>query len=516
MVNFWWASRPKRKLNSVPEVLAVISAISLDQEWEGQRSRHLSFEDQLEVAGIKRVGERRDQSGSGARTYIAWLKSLGLLFKQESSGQLKLTLAGESIMRGEHTVEVIRNQVLKYQFPSAYSTGKRVDVSRRFKIRPFIFLLRLLTDPRIEYLTNDEIAKIIIVEAENESDKCYEYIVSRILDFRSYGDKILAPDFFEKYIAGRIDPTCPFRKLTDTANTFINWLEYTQLIWRGPEQKIQILPGKEKAARDIVQNVGPFIDRVEDEEFFQRKYGLDPYHIKDTRNLTKTKTITPKIIRANQIQQAFIAASIKKPIAKITSQIIEEISQATGYDQHLVEETLLQIYPRGAIGAFLPEYFDMAFSGREEAAAFEKATVDLFQDVFGYEARHVGPIGLTPDVLLLSDDYGYQAIIDNKAYAKYTISNDHHNRMVHNYIGKLSRYSKAPHDLAFFSYIAGGFGSTFSSQVQKIYQETGIRGSGINVSNMIKLIEDYQAKGYTHATLRDLFTLNREIDLTDL
>ena len=119
-------------------------------------------------------------------------------------------------------------------------------------------------------------------------------------------------------------------------------------------------------------------------------------------------------------------------------------------------------------------------------------------------------------MLLLSDDYGYQAIIDNKAYAKYTISNDHHNRMVHNYIGKLSRYSKAPHDLAFFSYIAGGFGSTFSSQVQKIYQETGIRGSGINVSNMIKLIEDYQAKGYTHATLRDLFTLNREIDLTDL
>ena len=96
MVNFWWASRPKRKLNSVPEVLAVISAISLDQEWEGQRSRHLSFEDQLEVAGIKRVGERRDQSGSGARTYIAWLKSLGLLFKQESSGQLKLTLAGET------------------------------------------------------------------------------------------------------------------------------------------------------------------------------------------------------------------------------------------------------------------------------------------------------------------------------------------------------------------------------------------------------------------------------------
>ena len=220
--------------------------------------------------------------------------------------------------------------------------------------------------------------------------------------------------------------------------------------------------------------------------------------------------------QTNQIQQAFIAASIRKPIAKISSQIIEEISQATGYNHHLIEETLLQIYPRGAIGAFLPEYFDMAFSGREEATKFELATVELFRDVFGYETRHIGPIGLTPDVLLLSDEYGYQAIIDNKAYAKYTISNDHHNRMVHNYIGNLSRYSNSPQDLAFFSYIAGGFGSHFSSQVQKIYQETGIRGSGINVSNMIKLIEDYPAKGYTHATLKDLFTLNREIDLSDL
>ena len=516
MVNFWWVSRPKRKLNSVPEVLAIISEISLDQEWEGQKRRQISFEDQLERAGIKRVGERRDQGGSGARTYIAWLKSLGLLFKQNSTGQLKLTLAGESIMRGEHTVEVIRNQVLKYQFPSAYSISRGVDVSRRFKIRPFIFLLRLLLDHRIEYLTNNEIAKIVIVEAENETDACFEYIVSRILSYRSYGDSILEEDFFEKYINGKVDPDVPFRKLTDTANTFVNWLEYTQLIWRGPEQRIEILPDKRNEVAEIIRNTGAFIDRVEDEEFFQRKYGLDPYHTKDTRNLTKTQTITPKIIRTNQIQKAFIAASIRKPIAKINSKIIDEISGTTGYDHRLVEDTLMRLYPRGAIGAFLPEYFDMAFSGREEATKFELATVEIFQDVFGFEANHVGPIGLSPDVLIISDSEGYQAIIDNKAYARYTISNDHHNRMVRNYIGNLSRYSPAPHDLAFFTYIAGGFGPTFSSQVQKIYNETGIRGSGINVSNMIKLVEDYPQKGYTHATLRNIFSLNREIILSDI
>ena len=33
----------------------------------------------LEKAGLKREGERRDQTGGGARTYKAWLASLGLI-----------------------------------------------------------------------------------------------------------------------------------------------------------------------------------------------------------------------------------------------------------------------------------------------------------------------------------------------------------------------------------------------------------------------------------------------------
>ena len=35
MINFWWVTRPKRKLNSIPEVLATFAEISLNQEWQG-------------------------------------------------------------------------------------------------------------------------------------------------------------------------------------------------------------------------------------------------------------------------------------------------------------------------------------------------------------------------------------------------------------------------------------------------------------------------------------------------
>ena len=94
MLNYWWVTRPKRKLNSIPEVLSAFIGLTLNQEWEGQRESHLAYEEALEAAGLKRIGDRRDQTGGGARTYKAWLKSLGLIFTQENSGTIQLTLAG--------------------------------------------------------------------------------------------------------------------------------------------------------------------------------------------------------------------------------------------------------------------------------------------------------------------------------------------------------------------------------------------------------------------------------------
>lgn len=517
MLNYWWVTRPKRKLNSVPEVLAAFAEISLDQAWQGQRDTHLSLEEALEQAGLKRAGERRDQTGGGARTYKAWISSLGLIFTQKSTGQIKLTLAGEAIMEGDSPVEVLKNQILKYQFPSSFSMSRGVQVAPRFKIRPFRFLIRLLNDPDIEYLTEEEIAKIIVTKAENETDKCYRHIVDKILEFRQKGNKIYDEEFFYKYKSskGDINPEHPFSHLMDLANTIVNWLEYTQLVKRDNGQ-IRILDDKRMEVQYILSVCPPFIDRPEEHEYFQRKYGLDPKHKKDTRNLTETKTITAKIIAEHKIKQAYISESLKQPITKITAYLVDKLAEQTGIEDKLVEETLLKLYPRGSVGAFMTEYFEMAFKGRDEATDFEKATVELFQNVFKFKAKHVGAIGLTPDVLILSDADGYQAIIDNKAYSKYTISNDHHNRMVYNYIKDLDRYSNSTVQLAFFSYIAGGFGKNINSQVMDIVNATGVSGSAMSVSNMIMLVESYEAKHYTHKNIRDIFSVNRQILLSDI
>lgn len=523
MINYWWVTRPKRKLNSVPEILSVLSTVSLNEIWQGSMNLHIAFEDGLEKAGLKRVGERRDARGSGGRTYYAWLSSLGLVFSQESTNKCYLTLAGESIMQGTSPVEVLRGQVLKYQFPSPFSLSlatSKTRVNERFRIRPFRFLLKLLSDERIDYLTNEEIGKIIITEAENETDKCYEYIVSRIIAFRNYGDSILDDEFFVKYApsSGKVNPEHPYSHLLDTANTIANWLEYTQYIYRVDGGIIRLLDEKRAEVTAFLNTKMQFIDRPDQQEYFQRKYGLDPYHQKDTRNLTNTKTITSRMIDIQRIKQAFIALSIHKPIRKIDDDICSQIALTAGVDKGLTETVLLENYPKGALGGFMTEYFEMAFKGTEDAIEFEKATTSLFQDVFGFTAIHLGQTGnkSAPDVLLLSDSDGYQAIIDNKAYSKYSITGDHKNRMIHNYIANISNYSSFSQPIGFFSYIAGGFGNQIDKQIQEITQATGVHGSGITVSNMIELIKKQDTSPFTHQKIRDIFAVDRQIRLSDL
>ena len=161
----------------------------------------------------------------------------------------------------------------------------------------------------------------------------------------------------------------------------------------------------------------------------------------------------------------------------------------------MIEKYLQKNYPSGSIGAFMTSYFEMAFKGKD-------ATTEIFISVFKYKVQHLGQTGSksAPDILLISDEDGYQSIIDNKAYSEYSINGDHHNRMVHNYIRN----------------IAGGFIKSIDKQIQTIANESGVNGSGITVGNFIKLIERNQIKPFSHKELRKIFGLNKQILLEDI
>lgn len=520
MLNYWWVTRPKRKLNSIPDILGVFAEQALNQVWSGQRNSHLSFEDTLEKSGLKREGNRRDQTGGGARTYKAWLVSLGLIFSQSVTKQLQLTLAGEAIMNGSSPVNVLTNQVLKYQFPSSYSLGRGVNVNTRFCIHPFWFLLKLLMDKRITWLTQEEIAKIIITEAENETDNCYEYIVKRILDFRNSGNTCLASDFEKHYkpSKGNVNPAHPYSHLEDTANTIINWLEYTQLVIRS-DGKLGILDDCQEKVALIIENHLPFIKRPEDHEFFQRRYGLDPLHQKDTRNLNKTQTITAYMIAEHRIKQSFISYSLKEPIGGITAALINKIAIQTGIKEEIVSEVLHENYPHGSIGAFMSNYFEMAFRGTKDCRKFEETTANIFRTVFDFQADWLGSAWSgkeVPDILLTSTKYNFQAIIDTKAYSRYDLPTTQRDRMIHHYLPDISLYGSNSMPTAFFSYIAGGFSSTIANPLNKIVTESGINGSALTVELFIKMAEKHSENPYTHAEIKNILSSNKKIELDDL
>lgn len=520
MINYWWVTRPKRKLHSIPEVLTLTLSIIEKKEWEGNRDLHLLYEEELEKSRLKKEGDRRDQGGGGARTYLAWLKSLGLLFKQNKTNKVFLTLAGEAIISGEKPFEVISNQVLKYQFPSAYSVSRGVNVSSSFRIHPFWFLLKLLSDNRLNYLTQEEIGKIVITYAENETDSCYNAVVEKIIRFRELKDKSLPDNFNERFKqskGGRSEDE--FGHLLDTANTFINWLEYTRLIVRG-DGFISISPEKKNIVSLIISHPLPFIERPENEEFFQRKYGLAPGQKKDTRYLNESNVITDTFVYKNLILKAFFSETLIRPINRIDNALIDSISNKTGIDPLKVENVLQNHFSNtklGTLDLFLTNFRDMAFSSTEKATEFEKATVSVFSEIFGFETKHVGPIGLTPDVLLKSNSNLFAGIIDNKAYSRYSITNDHHNRMVYNYIKQFNNYSDGcPYPLTFFSYVAGGFIPKIKTELESIIEESHISGSAIKIDNLILLIKRFNEKPIPHSKLQRLFSIGKEITPTDI
>lgn len=514
VLDYWWVTRPKRRLNSVPEELAAFASVALNQPWRGNREAHLAFEEALESSEVKRIGERRDQSGSGGRTHASWLSSLGLWFEQKDC--VFLTLAGQAILDGGSAFEVLKKQVLTYQFPSKFSI--EVGVSPRFKIHPFVFLLRLLRDERISFLTQDEIAFVVILEAENESKKCFEEVVSRILQYRECEGAWITDDYLSYYNSSR-------SKLSDIANTFINWLDYTRLVFR---ERVESKGSKDSIVRiaddcideveRILENPPTFIKITDDPVIFQRKYGVSPWRQKDTRNLLKTSPISTRSIEKARILKEFFKLSSLKPLCKIDSVVVETISQLASTEYAFTEDILNEAYPHGAIGGFLTEYRDMAFKGRDEAIDFEKATVNLFHDVFDYQTNHIGQSGgkSSPDILLLSDKEGYQAILDNKAYSRYSISGDHFNRMLYNYIGKLSSYSSSLFPLAFFSYISGGFATNFDAQIARLVKESGVKGSGISIYHLIELVEKHLESPLSHSELRRIFSVGRQIKTSDI
>ncbi|QTE67651.1 hypothetical protein JNO48_10650 [Clostridiales bacterium] len=504
--NHWFVSRQKRKLTTVYPALIAYSDVCEGHIWE--RNIQLQLEDELANRAITDHGSlrarRNDQGGGGTRTLFKQMKDLGLVFLEENNKKCRLTLIGEDIVSGNITfVEAMRLQLQRYQYPSATVWNGRYGVSHEFKVHPFQFLFRLLKDPRLDgYISMEETAGIIIFEAKSDDDAVFQNVVEHIIRFRN-GDRT------------SFHPDTKTKTYKDIANTLFNYIGITQYIDRD-NSTMHIRKGKEQDVEAFITNWASFIPNPELSENYQRRYGRGNQS-RDLRNFERETTKTQRARNEARIRREYIILSLHTPITKITSDVVRNVTERTGVDERIVRDYLTQNYPHGNLDDFFMAYREMAHMGRSGAAEFEMATKEMFTKVFNMNAKWVGPIGNTPDVFVESATFGFCGIIDNKAYKDHYSINGNHKRIMEDvYIPRYQTYGETVHPLAFFSYIAGSFGTNIDSQIDGIRIDTGINGSAMPVDILIDFAQDYIEKGYNHNAIQYIFSVNKEASIADL
>jgi len=259
------------------------------------------------------------------------------------------------------------------------------------------------------------------------------------------------------------------------------------------------------------------IQKPQDEEFFQRKFGVPPGRTKDNRSLIPgAQSVGAAAILEKEITSAFLAMSASRVITALTPEICDEIARRTGASVKIVDRVLARKFRAGGIDTFMTEYAVLAFGSRENAAAFEEATASIFSDIFGFKVARVGSKGIRPDVVISSPVGGYAAILDAKAYGvSYSATHDHRNRMVR-YIREYREYAIDDNPLAFFGYVVSEYKPTIDGQLADISREAQIPGSAITARDIIRMVERHKTHKYTHEEIRRILSKGRGLTSADL
>lgn len=544
----WFFTRPHRKLIRVPKTLAAFAGVVAGAPWTGQRATQIAFEDQLELHGLKGAGDHTERAagrgGSGGRTHAQLLYQLGLYFyhreNESAPEEVHLTLAGQGLVDQEDALPILRKQVLAQQFPSAYSVG--IGVDRKFKLRPFVLLLKLLRHPLLDgYLSDADIAACVIGEAVSHSDREAQRIAEHIIDYRSRGVDALPGDFATRMKPARARGNPTAEKLIDTslkdiANTAVQWLRYTgyaipvpgrdydsdfqTVTALNPEMVAEVDEAiDEWCSRKLIHlyepQDGDKFSRQEAAKAFQRTYGVKAGMVKDSRKIRDLQTHSDRDRMSALVSAALSHLYATQVVTEATGDVVRSIVEHTGLSEPEVRECLTALLGSPAAGEsrFLDRYEAMAFSGNDEAINFEKATREVFERFFGLEARHVGQGGTVPDVEVSASSWS--AIVDTKAYAAYDLPQDHQLRMITNYVPQY-RVGIDGRPLACFLYISGGFARSFNAKVGTVVARSGCPGAGIAIRQWRKLIAEFSGSSRRGEELRQLFSLGREVTATDV
>ncbi|MFA6469824.1 MAG: hypothetical protein WCW35_13055 [Bacteroidota bacterium] len=498
----WMFPRNIRRI--YPWKIAQITSLLIEQlqnvSWVGNKTIQTSFTKALEASGLKTPGTQYDINSGGARTYLAQLKCLGIMF-QRTDGTIWLTMAGEDLVNGRPPLPIMQKLILRHQYPSAYSAMRNIKIHPAIKIKPFQFVCKFLLDTDIGFLSLDELV-IIIVYGHN--DNCYNICKSKILKFRkgqplislinNKNDDLYTPRTQDRSFENAL------KDVFDIANTCKNYLQGVCIIEEidKDNKKVYVLSQeiKQTVIQELLENES-YID-VNSEESFQRSYGTLE-KIKDTRQL-----ITSKSNKVSDGSHIIVAEFMKHCGQNLLVESSDEFVNATaknfGFSKDLILKTI-QPFLESSLSIYESTYLDISKGGQKSAIQFEKATCSLFRDVLLFDARHTGQkvkkggVGAFADIFIIALDKKHCAIIDAKASPRYYLSSDDYHKMVGNYIPNYMQLSDGRKlILEFCTYVAGGFHGEINKKLKEIECQTSIPASAISSFDLLNICKHKFAK----------------------
>ena len=451
----------------------------------------------LEEANIKKPSATRDKNPGGMRTYYAQLECLGLIFKTKDKKSYNYTIAGEAIAEENNPLQVLQYQLLRHQYPSAYGLSQNVKMDPRLKVKPFLFLLKLLHDERLEgYITNAETVFPVIY---GHNKDCHEYVVNKILKYRECQDynKTIDDWEFDLYTPrGSNKWELCISNALNIGNTALCYMTAVALLSKDTAKqkgltKYIFNTNYEDLYQEFLATEDTFIPISSKDEYqsFQRAYGRYQKE-KDNRSITdlKQKKESPELQFATFKYIEYINDNLFDDDPNI---FVAEM-QKYGISQHSAVEAIERINNR-KISIQEQTYLEYAYSGGLQSEEFEKATTELLKSLGFINSQWIGRRksynnwrGNFPDIYIKKPNTVECGMADTKASAIYSLGHSDMLKLKDTYVHTNKEIEKDS-VLKYFLYIAGGFKGEIETSLSQLSEATGIPVAAIDAKGMLRL-----------------------------
>lgn len=471
------------------------------------------YSQRLDQVNLKNGGAPVSANSGGCRTVQAQDLALGLAYLQR--GELKLTQDGEAlVMETEDAVTIIQRRLLMFQYPSLYSMGPQVNMDECIRIRPFVFLLRLASDPDLNGLTADDIMVAVVHgRTADDFDECKKKILrGRREGIRSViknNARILTVKTRGRSYQERLN------RIRDIANTFKSRLIGAGMVDECLRDGVKrIFPKKgimKKLAKIDKMPLFKFSGRYDYQTM--RQYGKSPGKLRDTRRKVRPDGVGKAMSLRDVVRERFLKEMRGDVTEREVSRFLKGIESTLGIRADMAREYLKDFLqdPKHYAQAHL---VSLSRGGLRTAGAFEDKTGEMWKKDLGFMVMFTGRkktkedrIGGFADHFVMHPNGSGCALVDAKATNAYTLSHEDVLKMLNTYIpsvGEIECNGKRFSKIKFLMYISHTIAKGAVVRARDLHRRCGIPVVLCSVYGWIKLTEDPRYKNNPTAVMKYL------------